>query len=161
MLLETNSNPEARLAGRKPPEQLMVGKPDEFDAVQPLPPLPSQFMRMNPIKVPAFCAWVVLGGAAGTPGPGSWATVSEAVSSARMNKKRFIASVFAAQNQFTCAPPRYFRQLIPDGENCDGLKVTSHPRCDCQSNPPLFRVAHGTGMFSDSKRFSTVLKDSG
>jgi len=101
------------LVGREPepPEQLMVGTPEEFDAVQPLP---VQFMRMNPVKVSievsAFCAWIVLGAVAGTPGLGSCATAHGAVSSAKMNKRRFIASLvrIGGQNQFTCALPRLF-----------------------------------------------------
>jgi hypothetical protein len=77
----------------EPPEQFTVGTPEECDAAQPLP---IQLMGMNPVKipidVPGFSAWIVLGVLAGTPGLGSWATAHEAVSSAMIDKRRFIAS---------------------------------------------------------------------
>src|ERR1035438_9096372 len=97
MPLEANPDPAARLVGGRtePPEQLMVGTPEEFDAVHPLP---VQFMRMNWARVPiglrAFCAWIVLGNVAGLPELGSCATANENVSRAMMDKMRFINSSF-------------------------------------------------------------------
>jgi hypothetical protein len=139
----------------------MVGAPEEFDAVHALP---AQFMRMNPmnvpIGVPAFSAWIVLGSVAGTPGLGSWATAHEAVSSAKMNKRRFIASsvrIAGAEPVYTRPASAIFGNLVPDRENCDGLKFTSTPmRLPAQSS--TVPVAHGTRLFSDSIRWHNALR---
>ena len=92
----------------------MVGTPEEFDAVQPLS---AQFMRMNrvkvPIELPAFCSWIVVGAVAGTTGLGLWAAENEAVSSAKMNKTRFIASSvrIAGAEPFYLRPCRFQRKI--------------------------------------------------
>ena len=100
----------------------MVGTPEEFD----VQPLTVQFIRMNPIKFPieepAFCAWIVVGAVTGTPGLGPWATAHEVVSSAKMNKMRFIASSFGLPAQKV-----YIRRVsVPT----DRLQVAGGAGCD-------------------------------
>ena len=95
MPLEANPDRAARLVGRgpEPPEQLIIGTPEEFDAAHPV-----QFKRMNWAKVPirlcAFCTCIVLGKVAGLLGLGSCATANEDVVRAMMDKMRFINSSF-------------------------------------------------------------------
>jgi hypothetical protein len=72
-------------------------------------------------------ATLVVEAAAGTPGPGSWATAYEAINSAQISNMRFIVSSvrIARRRTILQAPaPAASGNLVLDRENRDGLKFT-------------------------------------